>query len=201
MSRHPNRPYGPGSHLYGILSAVCDEQALQGLVVPTLADLQHEDALAGRHRARRCLAYLHGFAGLFRVLISQFGTGRLRMRRWGVVLTMGIAGAAALVGLYMPGVRLLPGITVFVAPFLLPAILIPIALRRLGLGKSFRQRFINCALVESTMWGAFILWILFVVAPHPRLSYTSAFFIVLLLGCIVFVSALAATLGAERTRG
>ncbi len=155
MSGEPDPNRLPGVHLYRLFQAACADQTLDLLVEPTIADLQHEVAVAGQNRARRCLAYLRGCAGLFRVLITQFGTGRLRMRRWVMVLALGIAGAALLVGLYLPGVNLLPGITQLVAPFLLPAIVIPVVLRRLGLGANFRQMSADCSSRfrgKSTPW-------------------------------------------------
>ena len=204
MSGEPdNRSRHAGSLLLRFSKTVFDDDTLRCVVTPTLADLQHEVESAGPSWPRRSLAYLRGCAGLSRVLVTQLVIGRLLMRRWVTVLALGIVGAALLVGLYMPGVRLrlLPGIAAWIAPFLLPAIVIPVVLRRLGLGKNFRQMFVNCAAVGTTMMGAFFLWVLFVVAPHPRLSYPSTLGLVFVLGCIVFLSALTATLSAERTGG
>ena len=50
--------------------AVCDDETLEWLVEPTLADLQHEVAAAGLNRPRRWMAYVRGYAGLCRAFVS-----------------------------------------------------------------------------------------------------------------------------------
>jgi hypothetical protein len=190
----------PGSRLYRLSKAVCDDETLRSLVTPTLADLQHEVALADQRRARRWFAYLRGCAGLCRVLIVQLMTGRFPMRRWSVVLTLGIVGAALLIApSFLTGVSLFTKGPVQVAPFFLMAIVAPVVLRRLKLGATFPQMFVSCATVGTTMGGVFMAWLLWVVIRQPLPWYVLARGVAILLGSVVLGSALAAAVAAERT--
>ncbi|MCX6539015.1 MAG: hypothetical protein NT151_08800 [Acidobacteria bacterium] len=199
MSGEPLPDRAAGSGLYKLSRAICGRELFESAVTPTLADLQYEVESAGPDRTRRWIAYLRGCAGLSRVLINQVMTGRMLMRRWAAVLILGAIGAALLVAASSLKGDLMARIgQIEVAPFFLMAIATPVVLRKLGLGAGFRQMFMNCVSVGVMMGGAFIIGSLYFVGPQLPPWYLLASRFAILMGFVLFGSALAATIGTDR---
>jgi hypothetical protein len=178
----------PGAWVYGFLAQWLDETSLHGFVAPTVADLQYEVRQAGGNQWRRGLARIRGYSALGRVVAVHCTRGRSPMRRLLAILLFGSAGAASLVAA-QSATTIGP---VQVSPYFVAAIAVPIVFRVLELGRNYRQMFVNCVAVGIIMAMTQYGWLM-LVYPRPSIPvYVHLLTVPLLLGCVAFVSAIAA---------
>jgi hypothetical protein len=138
----------PGERLHRWLSSHVDSVTMRELIDPTVADLQHEVALAGASLSRRLLAIGRGYASLGRLLLGYGLRWNGVLRRWAVVLGLSVFG-----GFLMNASRQqhLDGRIVSSA-FLLPMFLTPVVLRLSGAADSSRRLMTAAVAAGMLMW-------------------------------------------------
>jgi hypothetical protein len=187
----------PGTWLLDVLAQWLDEPTVQRLLAPTVADLQYEVRRAGDNPWRRGVALLRGYVALVRLLAVHSVPWRSPMRRLLAILILGAAGTASLLSV--------KHVTTIgpaqVAPYFVMALFAPAILRALGLGRTYRQMFVNCLLVGLTMATAHYGW-LAIVAPAPSLPWFGhAWRMAFLMSSVVFVSGIAAAVAWKPPAG
>ena len=181
-----------GNWLVKLSAKFLDAAAVRSLVEPTIADLQHEVAQAGRDVSRARSAKLRGYSAVARLLFTNSFLWRTPMRRMFTVVILGWVGAALF---YLLMFRYASGRFSLMTPFLLMAMATPIVLRQMNLATTFRAAFVNClgvgvlmgtALYSLVIWKASATW----SRPQPWYAFVVTY--AFLMACIAVGSALAA---------
>lgn len=190
----------PGSWLVKLSAKLLDAASVTSLVEPTIADLQHEVARAGRDVWRARSARLHGYSAVARLLFTSSLFWRTPMRRMITVVSLGWVGAALF---YLVMTRSTPDIGPL-TPFFVMAVLTPLVLRQMNLASSFRAAFVNClgvgvlmgtALYSLVIWKASASW----SRPQPWYAFVLSY--AFLLACIAVGSGVAAAVASRVATG
>lgn len=189
----------PGTRLLAVLARHLDEKTVESILVPAVADLQHETLRAGTNVLRRWVALVRGYAAIVRLLFWHGLLWRSPMRRLISVLVLGGAGAAfAVLIAFLTGDS--DGRAGLGATFAV-AMLAAVAFRFLKVGGSFRQVFVNCFSVGIIVGAALLAWLFAVESLSPRPWYSYVFDGLLLTGWIALGSAMAAAVAWKPAPG
>jgi hypothetical protein len=189
----------PGTRVLELLTRFLDEAVVESIVVPTVADLQHETLRAGTSVPRRALALVRGYAAILRLLFWHGLLWRSPMRRLISVLVLGGVGAAFAVLLaYLTGDS--DGRAGLGATFLV-AMLASVVFRVLKVGGSIRQVFVNCFSVGIIVGAALFSWLVALESLSPRPWYSYAFDCLVLTGWVALGSAMAAAVAWKPAPG
>ena len=165
-----------------------DEHLVLSIVVPTLADMQHEVLAAITQPLQRASALVPGYGSILRLLVLDGLIWRFLMRRLITVLLLGALGSALLFAV----ARVARG-PELIAAFLLMAVLTPIVLRLRQRPGSSLEAFITCASIGLIMGTTLWIWTLIDSGNLGRLPwYACVLTSAGLTGCVGFGSALAA---------
>ncbi len=186
----------PGTRLLAFLARRLDEQVVESILVPTVADLQHETLRAGPSVPRRWLALIRGYAAIARLLFWNGLLWRSPMRRLISVLVLGGVGAALVISL-----DFVINTTVGLGALFLVAMVAAAALRVTNAGGSYRRIFSSCIAAGTIMAAALCVWLILPDnrLPHSWLAYTV--FILSLAASVGLGSALVAAVASRPTAG
>ncbi len=185
----------PGTWLLAPLTRHLDEKTVESIVVPTIADLQHETLAAGTSVPRRWFAIARGYVAILRLLVRHGLLWRSSMRRLIAVLGLGgAAGAMVLLLDWVADARAGLGALFFIV------MAASVAFRLLKVGGSYRQAFVNCLGVSligaTTLFG----WIVVLEGLSPRPWRSYALLYLIMTGWSGLASALAATVAWRPAR-
>jgi hypothetical protein len=142
----------PGRRLYRWLETLVDEETFQSVVTPVFADLDHE-VHAADGRTARLVAHLRCYTALLRVCASGGGSWRTPVKRF--ITTLGLSAAGAGAALWAIRER---SDNVLMMVFLGMGILVPVMLRALDAGRSFRHVLQSCLTVGLFMTATLLVY-------------------------------------------
>ena len=153
----------------------------------TVADLQHEVALTGGHRIRRSMVCARGYVACVSVLVAVACGACLRYATAPTRLApvLGVIGGS----LFLVSFQLGRSGPLHLSPYLLMAVLTPMALRYFGVARDSRRVFRLCLDVGSVM--SILLYLLLAVSViGPRMGLLDhSWRLAFLLGCVTMGSA------------
>lgn len=186
----------PGTWLLALSRRHLDEKVVESIVVPTIADLQHEALDAGDHVLARGLALVRGYAAILRLLFWHGLVWRSPMRRLVSVLVLGGAGAALVI--FLDSIM---ETRVGLGALFLVGMLASVAWRVLNLGGSYRRIFVSCLSAGVIVATALCVWL---ALPHNRLPHSwlaYVEFFASLVGSVGLASALIAAVASRSAEG
>lgn len=179
----------PGTWLLAQAERLLDPRLVASIIVPTIADLQHEVEGAGPGLPNRIWAFTVGYAAIARLLVVDGLIWRLPMRRMLVIVLLGALGAGLFLAAASGDHTTISGIAAMVAV----AVLTPLVLRRTDPTCSYRRAFANCFAIGMVMVTTSWAWALVSSGSVGRVPwYAYVLTIAFLMTCVGFGSALAA---------
>ncbi len=188
----------PGTRLFELSTRYLDQSVVESVVVPTIADMQHEFLQSGASGPRRALALLRGYAAIARVLVWHGLLWRSPMRRVLSVLVLG-AAASGLVIFLDQGADTTLGLGVLS----LVTMAASVAFRFRGPQRTYRQVFASCLGFAMIVGTALFAWVFIIEELVRRPWYSYALLYAMLIAWAALTSAMAAAvawrpaLGAE----